>query len=177
MPIEHFLIAIMQISFSDWIEKTTAGSGREITPTDIFQPTLRNFFLKHSLADNVFCFYDRGSFLVLVMHKKFTIYAAKIFCARSTDVLLWPKLAFPIYLARKTLAHLSKKIFANRIHAYFIQWLNRKLNSWQRSWNRPDWYFSANIPQFFFKNARWQIMFFYGRGSFLVLVLHKKFTM
>ena len=65
MPMEHFLIAIMQISFSDWIEETTAGSGREITATDIFQPTLRNFFLKHSLADNAFLYvvglyYDHG---------------------------------------------------------------------------------------------------------------------
>ena len=44
MPIEHFLIAIMQISFSDGVEKTTVDIGREIVPTDIFQPTLRNFF-------------------------------------------------------------------------------------------------------------------------------------
>jgi len=55
-------------------------------------------------------FYGRGSFLVLVLHKKFTMYAARFFCARSTDVLLWSKLAFPIYSARKTLAQLSKKI-------------------------------------------------------------------
>ena len=46
MPIEHYLIANMQISFSDWIEKTTAGSVHEINSTDIFQPTLRNFIFK-----------------------------------------------------------------------------------------------------------------------------------
>ena len=46
MPIEHFLIDIMQISFRDWIENSIADIGREMAPTDIFQPTLRNFFLK-----------------------------------------------------------------------------------------------------------------------------------
>jgi len=117
---------------------------------------------------------------------------------------------FPIYLARKTLAHLGKKIlftdidkkkwqstsarkddrssskkdasqddadrtFPNRHHANFFRRLNWRLNSRHRSWNSPDWYFSADIEQFFLKSSRWQIMFFfYNRGSFLVLVLHKK---
>ena len=72
----------------------------------------------------------------------------------------------------------ANRTFPNRHHANFIQRLNRKNNSWQRSRNNPDWYFSADIAQFCFKNARWPIMFFfYGRGSFLVLVLHKKCTM
>ena len=50
MPIEHFLTDIMQISFTDWIENSIADIGREIAATDIFQPTLRNFYLK-TLAD------------------------------------------------------------------------------------------------------------------------------
>ena len=118
-----------------------------------------------------------------------------------------------IYSARKTLAHLGKKIFFTDIdwkkcqstsakkddrsrskkeasphdadrtfpyrhHKYFIKGLYRKLNSRHRSWSSPDWYLSADIAQFLFKNAHWPIMFFfYGRGSFLVLVLHKKCTM
>ena len=45
-PIEHFLTDIMQISFTDGIENSIADIGREIAATDIFQPTLRNFFLK-----------------------------------------------------------------------------------------------------------------------------------
>ena len=45
MPIEHFLTDIMQILFADWIEDSIADIGREIAPTDIFLPTLRNFFL------------------------------------------------------------------------------------------------------------------------------------
>ena len=43
-PIEHFLTDIMQIPFTDWIENSIADIGREKAPTDIFQPTLRNFF-------------------------------------------------------------------------------------------------------------------------------------
>jgi len=46
MPIKLFLIDIMQISFMDWIENSIADIGREIASTDIFQPTLSNFFLK-----------------------------------------------------------------------------------------------------------------------------------
>ena len=109
----------------------------------------------------------------------------------------------PIYSARKTLAHLGKKIlltnidrkkwqstsarkhdrsrskkeasqddadrtFPNRHHANFVHGLDWKLNSRHPSWRSPVWYFSADIEQFFFKNARWPIIFFfYGTGSFL----------
>ena len=46
-PIEHFLIDIMQISFTDWIENSIADIGCEIVDaTDIFQLKLRNFYLK-----------------------------------------------------------------------------------------------------------------------------------
>ena len=73
MPIEHFLIAIMQISFRDWIENSIADIGREMAPTDIRQPTLRNFLKKkRSQADNVFS-YGTGIFLVSVLHKKLTM--------------------------------------------------------------------------------------------------------
>ena len=69
MPIEHFLTDLMQILFADWIEDSVADIGREIAPADIFKPILSNFFKNLSLADNVF-FKNRGSFLVLVLHKK-----------------------------------------------------------------------------------------------------------
>jgi len=72
----------------------------------------------------------------------------------------------------------ADRTLPNRHHANFVRGLNWNLNSRHRSWNSLDWYFSADIEQFFYKNAHWQIMFFfYGRGSFLVLVLLKKFTM
>jgi len=57
MPIEHFLTDIMQISFTDWIENSIADIGREIAATNIFQPTLRNFFLE-TLAGRQ-CFFLR----------------------------------------------------------------------------------------------------------------------
>ena len=43
MPIEHFLIDIIQILFKYWKENTIADIGRGKATTDIFQPTLRNF--------------------------------------------------------------------------------------------------------------------------------------
>jgi len=43
-PIEHFLTDIVHISLRDWIENSIADIGREVAPTDIFQPTLRKFF-------------------------------------------------------------------------------------------------------------------------------------
>ena len=51
-PIEHFLIDITQILFRDWIENAIADIDRCIATTDIFQPTLLNFFLQ-TLADNI----------------------------------------------------------------------------------------------------------------------------
>ena len=42
--IKPFLIDIMQISFTEGIQNSIADIGREIAATDIFQPTLRNFF-------------------------------------------------------------------------------------------------------------------------------------
>ena len=43
-PIEHFLKDIIQIIFRDIIEITIADIGHCKAATDIFQPTLRNFF-------------------------------------------------------------------------------------------------------------------------------------
>ena len=45
-PIAHFLMDIIQILLRDWIENTMADIGRCKAATDIFQPTLRNFFYK-----------------------------------------------------------------------------------------------------------------------------------
>ena len=47
--------------------------------------------------------------------------------------------------------HDADRTFPYWHHAYFIKGLNRKLNSRHRSWSSPDWYFSADIAQFFFK--------------------------
>jgi len=55
----------------------------------------------------------------------------------------------------------ADRTFPYRHHANFVHGLNWKLNCRYRSWDSPNWYFSADIAQFFFKNARWQIMFFF----------------
>jgi len=160
-PIEHFLTDIMQISFTHWIENSIADIGCEkADATDIFQLTLRNFYLK-TLAGRYCFFYGSGSFRVLVLHINVQCRLARFFCASSTDVLFRPKLACSHLFGQENISPPRQKIFANRLHAYFIQGLNRKLNSWQRSWNRPDWNFSADIAQLFFKNVRWQKMFFF----------------
>ena len=54
----------------------------------------------------------------------------------------------------------ADRTFPIRHHANFVHGLNWKLSSRHRSWNSRDWYFSTDIAQFLFKNARWQIMFF-----------------
>ena len=67
MPIEHFLTDIMQISFTDWIENSIADIGVEIAVTDIFQPTLRNFFNKR--WPTIYVFTVEGGFLFVVAVK------------------------------------------------------------------------------------------------------------
>ena len=68
---------------------------------------------------------------------------------------------WPIEVKKEVSPHDADRAFPYQNHAYFIKGLNWKLNSRLRSWSSPDWYFSADIAQFFFKNARWQIMFFF----------------
>jgi len=112
------------------------------------------------MVDNVF-FTAEEVFLFWCCIKNLQCTSARFFVRAQPTFCFGRNWHIPIYSARKTLTHLGKKIFANRLHAYFIHGLNRKLNSRQRSSNSPDWYFSADIAQFLFKNARWQIMFFF----------------
>ena len=114
MPIEHFLIAILQISFRDRIEKTTGDIGREIAPTDIFQPTLRNFFLK-TLAGRQCFFTAEEVFLFWCCIKNLKYRSAKGFCASSTDVWLRPKLACSQLFAQENISPTRQK---NIIHRY-----------------------------------------------------------
>jgi len=55
----------------------------------------------------------------------------------------------------------ADRTFPNRHHANFVHGMNWKLNSRHRSWNSRDWYFEADIAQFFFKNAWWPTMFIF----------------
>ena len=87
MPIEHFLIDIMQFSFRDWIENSIADIGREMAPTDIFQPTLRNFFYKRW---PMVIFYGRGCFFVRCCRKNLQCRSARFFLSSSTEVVFRP---------------------------------------------------------------------------------------
>ena len=69
-PIEHFQIDIVQVLFRGGIEKTVASIGSETAPTDVFQPTLRNFFTS---AGRQRFFTGRGSFFCSVLPKKFAM--------------------------------------------------------------------------------------------------------
>ena len=94
-PIEHFLTDIMQISFTDWIENSIADIGREKAPTDIFQPTLRNFVFQNARCHVMFFFFFTAQevFLFWCCIKNLQCRSARFFCASSTDVLFRPKLA------------------------------------------------------------------------------------
>ena len=198
--IEHFLTDIMHISLRDWIEHSIGDIGREVAPTDIFQPTLHNVFLKTLAGRQWFFFSAEVVFLFWCCIRNVQCRSARFYCASSTDVFFRPKLSSSHLFGKKTLAHLGKKIFFTDIdwknwqstsarkddrsrskkeasphdadrtfpyrhHAYFIKGLNRILNRRHRSWSSPDWYFSADIAQFFFKNVRWPIMFFFTAGK------------
>ena len=85
------------------------------------------------MADNAF-FYGRVSFRVLVLQKKMYNVGQLGFFVRAQPTLCFGRnWHVPINSARNTLAHLGKKIFAIRLHAYFIQGLNKRLNSRHRS--------------------------------------------
>jgi len=104
--IEHFLIDIIQILFRDWIEDTIADISGCKSATDIFLPTLCNFFYKCCpiLFSN-----GRGFDFVRCYHKNFNVSRQGFF------VRAQPKLWFGrhrhvfICLDRKTLANSAKK--------------------------------------------------------------------
>ena len=106
-----------------------------------------------------------------------------IYSAWKTLALIGKKILFtdidrkkwPSTSARKDDRSRSKKevspddadrTFPNRHHANFIQRLNRKNNSRHRSWNSPDWYFSADISQFFLKRSPADNVFFLRQRKF-----------
>ena len=110
MPIEHFLIDIIQILFRDWNENTIADVGHYKAVTDTFQPTLCNFFCKHW---PIMFRYGKGSFVVGVAYQIFNVGWQGFF------VLAQQKLCFVrhrhvfICSASITIAHLGNKKFTD----------------------------------------------------------------
>ena len=84
MRIEHFLIDIIQILFRDWIRSTIDDIGRCKATTDIFQPTLCNFFYKR--WPTIF-FYGRGCFFVRCCRKNLQCRSTRFFHSSSTEVV------------------------------------------------------------------------------------------
>ena len=103
--IEHFLIDIMQILFRYWNQSSIDDIGRCKAPTDIFQPTLLNFF--HKRWPIIF-FTVEDAFLFCVAINIYNVGRLGFF------VRAQPKLCFGqhrhvfICLARKTLFNLGK---------------------------------------------------------------------
>ena len=108
-PIEHFLIDIIQILFRDWIENTIVNIGRREAATDIFQPTLRNYFTN---AGRWYFFTVEDAFLLGVAVKNYNVGRLGFF------VWAQPKLCFDrhlhvfIYSASKTFSHHGKKLYS-----------------------------------------------------------------
>ena len=150
-PIEHFLTDIMQASFTDWIENSIADIGREIAPTDIFQPTLRNFFLKTLAGQQCFFLRQRKFSCFGVAWKIFQVGRLGFFLGAQPTFCFGRNWHVPIYSARKTLAHLGKKIFANRLHTYFIQiWIENSIADNGREIGPTD-IFQPTLHNFYLK--------------------------
>jgi len=84
--IEHFLIDIIQIFFRDWIQSTIDDNGRCKATTDIFHPTLRNFFYKRW---PIIFFCCRGFFFVRCCRENLQCRSARFFRSSSTEVVFW----------------------------------------------------------------------------------------
>ena len=80
--IEHFLLEIIQILFN-----TITDLGRCKVATDIFLPTLDNFFYKRW---PIIFLYGRGCFFVWCWRKNLQRRSARFFRSSSTDVVFRP---------------------------------------------------------------------------------------
>jgi len=86
-PIEHFLIDIFQILFRDWIENKIVDIDHCKAVTDIFLPTLHNFFYKRW---SIIFFYGRRCLLVRCCRKNLQCRSARFFRSSSTEVVFRP---------------------------------------------------------------------------------------
>ena len=108
-PIGHFLINIIQILFRDWIENALADIGRREAATDIFQPTLRNYFTN---AGRWYFFTVEDAFLLGVAVKIYNVGRLGFFVSAQ------PKFSFGrhrhvfIYSASTTFVHLGNKLYS-----------------------------------------------------------------
>ena len=81
---------IIQILFRDWIQNTIDYIGHCKATTDIFQPTLRNFFYKRW---PIIFFYGKGCFFVRCCRKYLQCRSARFFRSSSIEVVFRPAVA------------------------------------------------------------------------------------
>ena len=112
-PIEHFLIDIIQIIFRDIIEITIADIGQCKAATDIFKPTLRNFFYKRW---PIIFLYGRGSVFVRCCRKTLLWRSPRFFRSSTAEVVFRPTSACFQLLARENVSQPREK---NLNHQYW----------------------------------------------------------
>ena len=140
-PIKHFLLDIIHILFRDWIENTITDIGRCKAVTDIFQPTLCNFFYKRW---PIIFLYGRGCFFVWCCRKNLQCRSARFFRSSSTEVVFRPtpacfrllgmqninqprhKIMIPRYWSKKMLADVCPESLPIKV------W-KRSITRWRRS--------------------------------------------
>ena len=105
-PLEHFLIDIIQILLRGWIENTITEIGHCKAATDIFRPTLRNFFYKRW---PILFFSGRGFYFVWCCRKNFNVCRLGFFVWAQRKLWFGRHRHVFICLARKTLANSAKK--------------------------------------------------------------------
>jgi len=205
-PIEHFLIDNVQILFRDWIKNTIAEIRGCKSATDIFLPTLHNFFYK---GLPILFFNGRGFYFVRCCRKNFKVFRLGFFVRGQPKLWFGRHWHLFICLARKTLANPAKKhdspilieknVSRRRPGNMSDQGLKKKC---QRM--TPIEHFLIDIIQILFKDwikntiadiggcksaadiflptlrnffyKRWPILFFNGRGFYFVRCCHKNFN-
>ena len=106
MPIEQFQIDIVQIIFRDWIENTIADISRCKVATNIFQPTLCNYFYKRW---PIIFFYGRGCFFVRCCRKNLQWRSVRFFRSSSTEVVFHPTPACLHLLGKENISQPRQK--------------------------------------------------------------------
>ena len=141
MPIEHFLIDIIQIFVRNWIENTIADIGRCKATTDIFLPALHNFFYK--CWPTIF-FYNSGCFFGRCCRKNLQCRSARFFRLCSTEVVFRPTPACfhlpgmeninqPLQKKNMIARYWSKKMVADVCKESLAIEVYKKITGWRRS--------------------------------------------
>ena len=86
-PIEHFQIDLIQLLVRDWIENKIPDIGLCNAATDIFQPTLCNFFYK---CWPIIIFYGRDSIFVRCCRKNLQWRSPRFFRSSTIEVVFRP---------------------------------------------------------------------------------------